>query len=125
VTLRCHIRVYCIVQSSQHSQALQPPRTSQRLVQMANMSEGDWEPDPVTEEEQPSDDEPRGQSDGAGSSMDSDSSENEEDWKVGSELPRPAGTQNLWLVEDHAAGDEVRQARSKPGASHPDPSKEE
>jgi len=115
------------VRSSQPSQALQPPRTSQRLLQVANMSEGDWEPDPVSKEEQPSDDESRGQSDGAGSSMDSDSSENdsEEDWKVGSELPRPAGTQNLWLVEDHTAGDEVRRARSKTGASHPDPTREE
>ena len=42
------------------------------------MSEDDWEPD-LSEEEPPSDHESRGQSDGAGSSMDSDVSENEED----------------------------------------------
>ena len=63
------------------------------------MSEDDWEPDLESEEEPPSDDESRGHSDGAGSSMSSDSSENEEDWQAGSEPHRPAG--NLWLVEDH------------------------
>jgi len=44
--------------------------------------------------------------------MGSDSSENEEDWQAGSELPRPAGIHNLWLVEDYTTGDKVRQARS-------------
>jgi len=83
------------------------------------MSEDDWEPYP---ESGSSDDESRGQSDGAGSSMGSDSSKNEQEWQAESELPRPAGTQNLWLVEDHTTGDEVRQVRSKSGASHPDPS---
>jgi len=80
--------------------------------------------------------------------MGSDSSENKEEWQAGSKLPRFAGTQNLWLVDeqielqakllnyflgsnksninqDHTTGDEDRQARSKTGASHPDPSREE
>ena len=65
------------------------------------MSEDDWEPDLESEEESPSDDESREQSDGAGSSMGSDVSENEEDWQVGSEPHQYAGTNNLWLVEDH------------------------
>ena len=78
------------------------------------MSEDDWEPDLESEEEPPSDDESRGQSDGAGSSMGSDGSENEEDWQAGSEPHRHAGTHNLWLVEDHTTGDKVRQARLKP-----------
>ena len=82
---------------------------------MVNMSEDDdWEPALDSEEEPPSDDESRGRSDGAGSSMGSDSSENMEDWQAGSEPHRPAG--NLWLVGDHTTGDEVRQARSKTGA---------
>ena len=59
------------------------------------MSEDDWEPNLESEEEPPSDGESRRQSDGAGSSMCSDSSENEEDWQAGSELHRPAGTHNL------------------------------
>jgi len=49
---------------------------------VVNMSEDDWEPDLESEEEPPSDDESRGQSDGAGSSMGSDSSENVEDWQA-------------------------------------------
>ena len=49
------------------------------------MGEDDWEPGLESEEEPPSDDESRGQSDGAGSSMGSDGSENEEDWQAGSE----------------------------------------
>ena len=104
--------------SSQPSRALQPPQKFERLLQVVNMSEDDWEPDLDSEEEPPSDDESRGRSDGAGSSMGSDSSENEEDWQAGSEPHRPAG--NRWLVEDHTTGDEVRQARSKTGASYPD-----
>ena len=52
--------------------------------------------------------------------MCSDSSENEEDWQAGSKLHRPAGTHNLWLVEDHTTVDEVRQVRSKTGASYPE-----
>ena len=51
------------------------------------MSEDDWEPDLESEEEPSSDDESRGQSDGADSSMGSDGSENEEDWQAGSEPP--------------------------------------
>jgi len=89
------------------------------------MSEDDWEPDLESEEEPPSDDESRGQSDGAGSSMGSDGSENEDDWQAGSELHRHAGTHNLWLVEYHTTGDKVRQARLKTGASYPDPSRED
>ena len=92
---------------------------------MVNISEDDWEPDLEREEEPPSDDKSRGQSDGAGSSMSIDSSENEEDWQAGSELHWHAGTHNLWLVEDHATGDDVCQARSKTGASYPDPSRED
>ena len=67
------------------------------------------------EEEPPRDDESRGQSDGAGSCMGSDGSENEEDWQAGSEPHWHAGTHNLWLVEDHTTGVKVPQARSKPG----------
>jgi len=87
------------------------------------MSEDDWEPD-LSEEEPPSDHESRGQSDGAGSSMGSDGSENEEDWQAGSEPHLHAGTHSLWLVEDHTTGDKVCQARLKTGASYPDPSRE-
>jgi len=43
------------------------------------MSENDWEPEIESEEEPPRDDESHGQSDGAGSSIGSDGSENEED----------------------------------------------
>jgi len=57
--------------------------------------------------------------------MGSDGSENEEDWQAGSEPHRHAGTHNLWLVQDHTTGDKVRQARLKPGASYPDPSRED
>jgi len=57
------------------------------------MSEDDWEPDLRSEEEPPSYDESRGQSDGAGSSMGSDGSENKEDWQAGSEPPGRIGTQ--------------------------------
>jgi len=57
--------------------------------------------------------------------MGSDGSENEEDWQAGSELLWPAGTQNPWLIEDRTTGDEIRQAHSKPGSSHLDPSREE
>jgi hypothetical protein len=89
------------------------------------MSEDDWEPDLESEEEPPSDDESRGQSNGAGSSMGSDGSENEQDWQAGSEPHRHAGTHNLWLVEDYTTGDKVRQARLKTGASYPDPSRED
>jgi len=78
-----------------------------------------------SEEEPPGDDESRGQSDGAGSSMSSDGSENEEDWHAGSEPHRHAGTHNLWLVDDHTTGDKVRQARLKTGASYPDLSRED
>jgi len=81
------------------------------------MGEDDWEPDLESEEEPPSD--------GAGSSMGSDGSENEEDWQAGSEPHQHAGTHNLWLVEDHTTGDKVRQARLKTGASYPDPSRED
>jgi len=35
-----------------------------------------------------------------------------------------AGTQNPWLVANHITGDEVRQVRSKTGASHLGPSRE-
>ena len=63
------------------------------------MSEDDREPDLESEKEPQSDDESRGQSNGAGSNMSSDSSENGEDWQGGSELPRPAGTKHLFLVE--------------------------
>jgi len=87
------------------------------------MCEDDWKPDLESEEEPPSDDESRGHSVGAGSSMGSDSSENEEDWQAGSEPHGPAG--NLCLVEGHITGDEVGQARSKTGASYPDPSRED
>jgi len=111
--------------SSQPLQALQPPRTFGGPLQVVNMGEDDWEPDLESEEEPPSDDESRGQSDGAGSSMGSDGSENEEDWQAGSEPHRHAGTHNLWLVEDHTTGDKVRQARLKTGASYPDPSRED
>jgi len=86
------------------------------------MSNNDWEP--KSEEEPLSDDESRGQSDRAGSSMGSDGSENEEDWQAGSEPHWHAGTQNLWLVEDHTTGDNVRQARLKTSASYLDPSRE-
>ena len=88
---------------------------------MVNISEDDWEPDLESEEWPPSDDESRGQSDGVGGSMGSDSSENEEVWKAGSEPHRHAGTYNLWIVEYHTTGDEVRQARSKTvtSASYP------
>jgi len=89
------------------------------------MSEDDWEPDLESEEEPPSDDESRGQSDGARSSIGSDGSENEEDWQAGSEPHRHAGTHNLWLVEDHTTGDKVCQARLKTVASYPDPSRED
>ena len=64
--------------SSQPSQALQTPRTFERLLQIVTMSEDDLEPDLESEEEPQSDDESRGQSDGAKSSMGNDSSENEE-----------------------------------------------
>jgi len=89
------------------------------------MSEDDWEIDLESEEEPPSDDESRGQSDGAGSCMDSDGFENEEDWQAGSEPHRQTGTQNLWVVEDHTTGDKVRQASLKTGASYPDPGSED
>jgi len=92
---------------------------------VVHISEDDWEPDLESKEEPPSDDESCGQSDGAGSSMDSDGSENEEDWQAGSEPHRHAGTHNLWLVEDHTTGDKVRQARLKTGAPYPDPSRED
>jgi len=72
------------------------PTNIRRALQVVNMSEDDWEPDLESEEEPPSDDESRRQSDGAGSSMDSDGSESEEDWQAGSELHRHAGTHNLW-----------------------------
>ena len=78
----------------QPSRALQPPQKFERLLQVVHMSEDDWEPDLDSEEEPPSDNESRGRSDGAGSSMGSDSSEYEEDWQAGSEPHRPAG--NLW-----------------------------
>ena len=52
---------------------------------MVNISEDDLEPDLEREEEPPSDDESREQSNGAGSSMCSDGSENEEEWQAGSE----------------------------------------
>jgi len=91
---------------------------------VVNISEDDWEPD-LSEEEPSSDDKSRGQSDGAGSSMGSDGSENEEDWQAGSEPHQHAGNHNLWLVEDHTTGDKVRQARLKTGASYPDPSRED
>jgi len=89
------------------------------------MSEDDWEPDLEGEGEPPSEDESRGQSDGAGSSMGSDGSENEQDWQRGSEPHRHAGTHNLWLVEDLTTGDKVRQVRLNTGASYPDPSRED
>jgi len=62
------------------------------------MSEDDWEPNLESEEEPPSDDESRGQSDGAGSSMGSDGSENER-WsrqeanRIGTQGPTTCG----WL----------------------------
>jgi len=59
------------------------------------MSKDDWKPDLESEEEPTSDDESHGQSDGAGSSMGSDSSENEEDWQADSEPHWPAGIHNL------------------------------
>jgi len=65
--------------SSQPSQALQPPQTFERLLQVVNMSEDDREPDLESEEETLSDDESCGQNGGAGSSMVSGSSKNEED----------------------------------------------
>ena len=65
--------------SSQSSQALQPPRTFEGPLQVVNLSEDDWEPDLEREEGPPSDDESHGKSDGAGSSIGSDGSENEED----------------------------------------------
>jgi len=77
------------------------------------------------ERERASDDESRGQSDEAGSSMGSDGSENEEDWQAGSEPHWHARTHNLWLVENHTTGDKVCQARLKAGASHQDPSRED
>ena len=77
--------------SSQPSRALQPPQKFERLLQVVNMSEDDWEPDLDSEEEPPSDDESRGRSDGAGSSMGSDSSENEEDWQAGGVVQGPLG----------------------------------
>ena len=57
--------------------------------------------------------------------MGGDSSENEDDWQAGSKLPRFAGTQKLWIVEEHTTGNEDCQARSKTDALHPDPSREE
>jgi len=76
------------------------------------MSEVDCEPDLESEQEPLRDDGSRGQSDGTGSSMGSDGSENEEDWQAGSKPHQHAGTRNLWLVEDHhTTGDKVRQAR--------------
>jgi len=113
--------------TSQPSQALQPPRTFEGPLQVVNMSEDDWEPDLKSEEEPPSDDESRGHSDGAGSSMGSDGSKNEEDWQAGSltELHRYAGTHNLWFVEVHTTGNKVRQAPLKTGASYPDPSRKD
>jgi hypothetical protein len=57
--------------------------------------------------------------------MGSDSFENEEGWQAGSKPHWHAGNHNLWLVEDHTTGDEVRQARSKTGASYPNPSRED
>ena len=103
------------------------------------MSEDDWEPHLESEEEPLHDDESRGQNDGAGSSVGSDGSENEEDWQAGSEPHWHAGTYNLWLVEDHttgdlpfgfaintiisSTGDKVRQVRLKTGASYPGPSR--
>jgi len=89
------------------------------------MSENDWKLDLESEKVPQSDDESRGRSDGAASSISSYSSENTEDRQLGSELLRPAGTKNLWLGEDHTTGDEVRRVLSKPGASRPDPSREE
>jgi len=89
------------------------------------MSEDNWEPDLEIEEEPPIDDESREQSDGAGSSMGSNGSENEEDWQAGSELHRHEGNQNLWLFEDNNTGDKARQARLKPGESYEDPSRED
>jgi len=111
--------------SSQPSQALQPPRIFEGPLQVVNMSEDDWEPDLESEEEPPSEKESRGQSDGASSNMGSDGFENEEDWQAGSEPHRHPGTHKLWLVEDHTTVDEVRQARSKTGASYPDPSRKD
>ena len=84
------------------------------------MSEDDWEPDLESEEGPPSADE----SHGAGSSMGSDSSENE-DWQAGSEPHWHAGTHKLWLIEEHTTEDEVRQAHSKTGASYLDRSRED
>jgi len=60
------------------------------------MSEDDWEPDLESKEEPPSDHESRGQSDGAGSSMGSDGSENEEDGRqeansIGTQGPTTCG----------------------------------
>ena len=112
-------------QSSQPSQALQPPPTFEGPLQVVNMSQDDWEPNLKSEEEPPSDYESRGQSDRAGSSMGSNGSENDQDWQAGSEPRRHAETHNLWLVEDHTTGDKARQARSNPGASYPDPSRED
>jgi len=59
--------------SLQPLQALQPPRISQpkRFCKWSipcNTTEDDWEPDLESEDEPPSDDESRGQIDGAGSS---------------------------------------------------------
>jgi len=84
--------------SLQPSQALQPPPTFEGPLQVVNMSEDGWEPDLESEEEPPNDDESRGQNDGAGSSVGSDGSENEEDWHARSEHHWHAGTHNLWLV---------------------------
>jgi len=89
------------------------------------MSKDDWEPELESEEGPPSDDKSCRQSDGAGSSMGSDSSKNEEDWQAGSEPHQHAGTHNLWLVKDHTTGDKVRQVRMKTGASYHDPSRED
>ena len=84
------------------------------------MSEDDLDSDLESEEEPLSDDESCGQIDGAGSSMGSYGSEDEQDWQAGSELYRHAGTHNLWLVKDHTTGDKVHQARLKTGVSYLD-----
>ena len=85
------------------------------------MSEDDCEPDQESEEKPPFDDEPKRQSDAAGSNMDSDVSQSEKDWQAGSELPRPIRFQNPWLVEDNTTGNRVCQVRSQKIVLHLDP----
>jgi len=80
-------------------------------LQVINMSEDNWEPDLEIEEEPPIDDESHEQSDGAGSSMGSNGSENEEDWQAGSELHRHEGNQNLWLFEDRQGSPSAFETR--------------